>query len=389
MSNIKSDGKNNDKYKVAKDNKKKKTKKNNEIKDIQLKNVEDIYSKRLDSMYSEKVELKLENRDIIDKPKKQNNKNKVNNTAKNEKQNNIEKVNDINKKSSISSNDKTNKKTKNRDIKNVFEETSKNQITQNDIVDIQHKDIIEEDKEVITTEDIIYLKHKKLEERRKEARLKRKKRTTILGAIVIIFATVGFVNISGILSTEIGNIVTGKNRFLAYEDFIQPSVVMDVVPFDSVDKLDEKIRLQTAIWSIVMSKETSQYKKDETTGVMYMPIIDIEAEATRLFGSGQSFQHESFGDFESQFYFDSAQNSYKIPITGKIGYIPQITKIEKSNGLTKLTVNYIPPNAWVGDSRGNKFEPKPDKTLYYYIDKKDNKEFISKVEIVQDIEINS
>lgn len=151
----------------------------------------------------------------------------------------------------------------------------------------------------------------KAKARREELRKQKKKKVAMVGFVILIFALFGVYNIGSILAVEVGNIVTGKNRLKKYDDFIKPVVLLDVVPFESVDKLDEKIKLQVGIWSIVMSGKTENYKKDEM-GMIYMPAVDIEAEVTRIFGPGQKFTHESFGDYSSQFYFDKASNSLSL-----------------------------------------------------------------------------
>lgn len=221
----------------------------------------------------------------------------------------------------------------------------------------------------------------KAKAKREEMRKQKKKRVAMIGFVILIFALVGLYNVGYVAINEISNIVTGKNKLVYYEEFIKPAVLLDVVPFESVDKLDEKTRLQVAIWSIVMKGKTDSYKKDET-GAVFIPALDIEAEVTKIFGPGQKFTHESFGDYSSQFYFDKASNSYKIPVSGRIGYIPRVTKIESDGNYKKLTVDYIPPQAWTGDTKVDG-DIKPDKTLYYYIDKKDGNEFITKVELIK------
>jgi len=227
----------------------------------------------------------------------------------------------------------------------------------------------------------------KSKSKREELKKQKKKKVAMIGFVILVFALVGVYNIGIIAFGEISDIVTGKNKLTKYEDFIKPVVLLDVVPFESVDKLDEKIKLQVGIWSIVMSGKTENYKKDET-GAMFMPAVDIEAEVTRIFGTGQKFVHESFGDYASQFYFDDASNSYKIPVSGRVGYVPQVTKVEDDGNLKKLTVNYIPPNAWTGENKDGKTEVQVDKTLYYYLDNKDGNDFISKIELPKNQQSN-
>lgn len=210
---------------------------------------------------------------------------------------------------------------------------------------------------------------------------KNRNKFIVIGAIIFVLCCVGFYNISSFIYINVNNIVTGKNKIIEYENFIAPVVLMDVVPFESVDKLDEKIRLQVGIWSLVTNKKTENYKTTES-GQTLIPAVDIEAECAKIFGPNQKFTHESFADYQSQFYYDESTQSYKLPITGRVGYIPQISKVERDNHLTKLTVNYIPPQTWSGDAKGNKLEPTSDKTLYYFLDKKGDNKFITKIELV-------
>ena len=210
--------------------------------------------------------------------------------------------------------------------------------------------------------------------------IKNKKRlkTTILGAVFTCFALIGFINVASSVVVFTGDVLTGKNQISDYENFISPVVMMDPIPFEDPSKLDEKFKIQTAIWSIVKEGETDKYAKDDQ-GLMVMPKIDIEQEVTRLFGSGkEEMVHEAFGDSINMFYYDEPTESYKIPITGRIGPKPLISKIENVDGLTRLTVNYVSENQIGNGNKGDEY----DKTLYYYIGKENKEKFVKKVEVI-------
>ncbi|MDF2566771.1 MAG: hypothetical protein K0R90_227 [Oscillospiraceae bacterium] len=199
---------------------------------------------------------------------------------------------------------------------------------------------------------------------------KRFNKTVLLGSIVLAFAVIGIIFSVVFVSRFTYDIIDNKSAKAEFEHFIYPLVMLDPPPFERVDKLDQTIILTAACWNLIQTEDTSKYEKDEF-GFITVPKSDIEAHATKLFGTGLKFKHQSIGDAEIAFEYNEDTGEYVIPSTSIFPpYTPKVEKIEKKDDTYKLQVGYIPTgDLWRGDVNGKKYEPKPTKELEYILQK--------------------
>lgn len=215
-----------------------------------------------------------------------------------------------------------------------------------------------------------------------EAKRKRRRRTSILGFVTIVIVIVGIFTVGRLLVSTAGYFLTGENKREEYEKYIKPVVMMDPATYDDPSQLKVSFKRQTAIWSLFMSgnKERFDTIQEGEKEFILVPAAEIDAEVTKLFGETEQAKHESFGDEFFMFYYDAERNGYKTPITGKTGYVPKISKIEKDGSDVKLFVGYIPTNAWQAGTSQSTDEVTPEKTMIYVIGKKDGNKYIKSVQ---------
>ena len=141
--------------------------------------------------------------------------------------------------------------------------------------------------------------------------------------------------------------------------FIYPIVICDPAPFDQTVKLRSDTMITAAIWDIILYEDKSKYDTD--FDLIIVPELDVEQHATKLFGSGLSFKHQSIIGADIQFYYNEEIKSYRIPANPKyFTYSPYIEDITRVGESYTITVGYVSPTpAWLtltGDE-----QPKPEK----------------------------
>lgn len=190
----------------------------------------------------------------------------------------------------------------------------------------------------------------------------------ITGIIVILLALVGLystVNFSVIKIKEFADNTQQKNEFAK---FIYPIVICDPAPFNQTVKLRSDTMITAAIWDIILYEDKSKYESD--FDYIIVPELDVEQHATKLFGSGLSFTHESILGADIQFYYEEDIKSYRIPENPKyFTYSPYIEDISKVGESYTLTVGYVSPTpAWLTLTSDE--APEPEKYVEYVVSKR-------------------
>lgn len=195
-------------------------------------------------------------------------------------------------------------------------------------------------------------------------------KTTIIGAILFVFAVIGIISSIIFVTNTTINIVENKKGKQAFANYIAPLVVIDPPTFDSVDKLDSKTVLTAAVWNLLKNEKLSKYSADEYQFIT-VPKTDIEAYATKLFGGGIEFSHQPLGDAYYSFSYNAQDGTYSIPtVNVYVPYTPKVTKIVRSKDIYTLTVDYISTNDFL---KSEKAERK--KTRLYVLKKIDKNEY--------------
>ena len=192
------------------------------------------------------------------------------------------------------------------------------------------------------------------------------KKMLIFGAVVLIFAVIGFVFTITSAVRGIAYLMDNSEQKEELEWLITPVVMQDPPVFESPDKLTNTTIITAGVWRLIMNEDTSRYPVDEFNFIT-VPQSDIEVEIKSLFGDVK-YTHETVGDTELMITYDSENKCYIFPAVPHVmPYTPDIQEIrENEDGSLVLTVGYIPPGLiWEGDTDGRKYQPEPDKIMEY------------------------
>ena len=192
----------------------------------------------------------------------------------------------------------------------------------------------------------------------------------ITGIVVILLALVGLYSTVIFSIDKIKDFADNTQQKNEFAKFIYPIVICDPAPFNQTVKLRSDTMITAAIWDIILYEDKSKYESD--FDYIIVPELDVEQHATKLFGSGLSFTHESILGADIQFYYEEAIKSYRIPANPKyFTYSPYIEDISRVGERYTLTVGYVSPTpAWLTLTSDE--APEPEKYVEYVVSKRGN-----------------
>ena len=203
--------------------------------------------------------------------------------------------------------------------------------------------------------------------RREKKTEKKKRKTMILGAGVLAFAVIGVITVVSLIINLTISLFDNSDRKAAFEKFITPVVMVDPVAFSEVKNADEHVLLMSSMWNLLMNVgEETSYPEDEY-GMMIIPSSDLDVYAASLFGSDVVLAHQTFGNTNINFEFNSETSSYIVPPMGySIQYQPRVDKISRKGKVYTLTVSYV--NSTTNLNKGED-EISADKQMLYVLKK--------------------
>jgi hypothetical protein len=188
----------------------------------------------------------------------------------------------------------------------------------------------------------------------------------LLGALILLFAAIGLVTTVVLAGKWIVAVAENQNEKDQFSNFIYPLVMQDPPAFESVSKLKPSTILAAGAWNFIINADTSKYEKDEF-GFMTVPQSDIEVYATKLFGVGLTFEHQSIGDSEFSFTYNPEDGTYNISDSALFySYIPRVTEIQRKDDRIHLRVEYLMPSMKLNITR--KDEGKVAKVMEYILE---------------------
>lgn len=192
----------------------------------------------------------------------------------------------------------------------------------------------------------------------------------LLGIVITLLAAVGLVSTVRFSVDKIKAFADNTQQKTEFAKFIYPIVICDPAPFDQTVKLRNATMLTAAIWDIILYEDKSKYESD--FDYIIVPEVDVEQHATKLFGSGLSFSHESILGPDIQFYYEEEIKSYRIPSNPRyFTYSPYIEDITRVGESYTLTVGYVSPTpAWLTLTSDE--APLPEKYVDYVVSKRGN-----------------
>lgn len=189
----------------------------------------------------------------------------------------------------------------------------------------------------------------------------------VFAVFIIIMSVIGMISTVRFIAGQIESLAdqTALKNEIAL--FLYPVVTVDPPEFASAGEIPESVVIESAIWKIVLTGDTTNYEKLYNT-YMYVPAVDVEFAARTLFGSEAAVTHQTVGSTGSAFTYDEGRNTYLVPITPRYtAYSPSITSISSVGELYTVRVDYLPPTALAIE--GIKLDSSTTKTMEFTLSK--------------------
>ncbi|MCL2633059.1 MAG: hypothetical protein FWD34_00935 [Oscillospiraceae bacterium] len=185
----------------------------------------------------------------------------------------------------------------------------------------------------------------------------------ILAVLLLFFSVIGVITTVNFIKNTTNDIVDQKALKDEFALFVFPVVMNDPPSFDSVDSLQPSTIISCAMWKIILTENTTNFRTD--MGVMYVPAANVEMSANSIFGIRFS-DHQTTYNFGMEFTYNEEENTYYIPENPLFhSYSPVITEIENVGELYVLTVEYMEPRPQA--IAGVEFDNRPVKTMTYTV----------------------
>lgn len=203
----------------------------------------------------------------------------------------------------------------------------------------------------------------KKEEQRRQLR---RRRRIILGAVVAFLVIFGLVSLVQKLVQGTMNLFDDTEEKKEYEERVKALVMLDAIPFESLDKADDTVLLQACIWDVLFNEDITKFQTDEN-GAYLVPTVDIDRYAAKLFGPSFQFNHRTFtasADY-MEFKYNEDSKTYTMPITSMTNnFTPSVVEIKKEKNTKRVTVGYMAPPD-VMTSLGSKGKVSEEPVKYY------------------------
>ena len=192
----------------------------------------------------------------------------------------------------------------------------------------------------------------------------------VFAVFVIVMSIIGIVSTVQFCAEKISYIANRTELKNELTLFLYPIVSVDPPDCDTVDELPSTIIIESAIWRIILTGDTTNYEKLYNT-YMYVPAIDVEFSVRSIYGPSVDIVHQTVGTMDISFTYIQDINSYLVPINPHYtAYSPRITELTNVGELYTVTVEYIPPSALAVE--GIEFEVSATKTMVYTLSKSKN-----------------
>lgn len=189
----------------------------------------------------------------------------------------------------------------------------------------------------------------------------------VFAVFIIIMSVIGMISTVRFIAEQVESLAdqTALKNEIAL--FLYPVVTVDPPEFASAGEIPGSVVIESAIWKIVLTGDTTNYEKLYNT-YMYVPAVDVEFAARTLFGSEATITHQTVGSTGSAFSYDEERNTYLVPITPRYtAYSPSVTSISNVGELYTVRVDYLPPTALAIE--GIKLDSSVTKTMEFTLSK--------------------
>ena len=186
-----------------------------------------------------------------------------------------------------------------------------------------------------------------------------------LGGAILLLALIGAASLISVGVRAVSGMLerSRQESYTAYAELIQPVVLYDPAPFDSIADARSEDLLKAAYWAAQLAHNASSEADYATVtrpdgSVRYrMPIEEVLEQGRRLFGV--DLTPHSFSIDGIVYEYDGDEGQLYVPLNSHSGlYTPKVTDVRKEDGRIQLTVGYISTMSVGAD-------PQPAKTMLY------------------------
>lgn len=187
--------------------------------------------------------------------------------------------------------------------------------------------------------------------REEHMRMQRRRGRQFVGLMVILLVVVGVLTMISWVMRGVGVLLDDSARREEYEKRLSGLVMLDPLPFDSIDQADPLLFREAAIWGIVYRASSEPggldvYERDADTGSVILPALEVDAYVSQLLGPDYEVQDGTFESNDMTYLYDEEKAGYLVPVTGQVAkYYAQVENISKRSGRQIVTVGYIPASS--------------------------------------------
>ena len=219
-------------------------------------------------------------------------------------------------------------------------------------------------------------------------RHKRRRTRQWLGLGVCVLVLIGAFTVIASAVNGVAVLFDDTEEKLEYEQRLQALVMLDPLPFESLDQADPALFKEASVWAAVSAAQNSAtgqdaYERDPNSDSLLLPAVEVDAAAAALFGPDYKLTHETFNNVggDMTFEYDAEKQCYLIPVTGQVGmYTPQVEKLDKKSGKMYVTVGYVPAPGLNGDFSLSA-PTEPTKYMDYVFQKVDGVYYLCALEV--------
>lgn len=209
-------------------------------------------------------------------------------------------------------------------------------------------------------------------------RMKRRRSRQLTGVVVIILVVLGIFTMISWAVRGVGILLDDSEKRAEYEQRLSGLVMLDPLPFDSIDEADSLLFREAAIWGIVYQANSEQggldgYERDPDTGCAILPELEVNAYITQLLGPDYEVEKGTFESSDLTYLYDEEKAGYLVPVTGQVAqYYADVVDISMRSGRQVVTVGYIPASS---DDLTLGAPTEPVRYMEYVFDRGENRQW--------------
>lgn len=209
---------------------------------------------------------------------------------------------------------------------------------------------------------------------------RRRRMRQLIGLAVCILVIIGIGTIisGGISLTK--KLTDNSAEKAEYETRLLSLVPYDPLPFDTLAEANQSTLLAASIWGTLGdTADKGNFERDELDQ-LYLPTIDVDRWAAKLFGPDYKLQHNTFEDHGMLYTYVEEKQAYLMPITSAMmDFSPRVIDIKREKNTKRVTVGYLSPFT-AGGELNMSGVLEPVKYQDYIFTKNDKEYFLSAIE---------